>query len=595
LKQFIHIIFLLSGLGLAAQNKYEAAYMPVDKNAGAVAAQLALKTSFAGRAECAEYLVTLPALLRTRGYITASLDSIVYDSTGARIWLYAGELYKWARIRTAGADDTVLRMSGWDERRINRQPLEFERIFQLQQKMLGWYLDHGYPFARVSLDSIRIEKDEIEAVLVTEKGQLHVIDSIRLYGKLKVSKALLQRHLGIMNGSLYKKSVLQNISRKLLELPYVQEQYPANLTMLPGSSVLNLYLAPKKSSQINILLGLIPAPNPTGLLPASNKLLITGDANLLLNNSLAQGETIGLIYQQLAAGSPRLNVLYKHPFIFRSAFGVDASFEMYKRDSAWLNLDVTAGIRYNLGATQSGRLFFQHLKTNTYPDTSRIRFTRRLPDNLDVKVYNLGLQYDWNNTDYRRNPRSGNELSVLTAFGTKKIIANGGITELPDEGGFKFASLYDSVKRNTYQFKLKLQAARYFRLSKSGVLKAAVNGGLLLSQNYFRNELFQVGGFKLLRGFDEESQFCNQYTVATAEYRVITGLDSYFFVFADGGYTANYAVSPYIRHSYFGTGLGLSFLNKAGLFNISFAVGTRDDIPFGLKQSKIHFGYVNVF
>ncbi|WP_315820083.1 hypothetical protein [Paraflavitalea speifideaquila] len=44
-----------------------------------------------------------------------------------------------------------------------------------------------------------------------------------------------------------------------------------------------------------------------------------------------------------------------------------------------------------------------------------------------------------------------------------------------------------------------------------------------------------------------------------------------------------------------GLGLGMAFETKAGIFNISYAAGKRDDAKFNLRQAKIHFGYVNYF
>jgi hypothetical protein len=45
----------------------------------------------------------------------------------------------------------------------------------------------------------------------------------------------------------------------------------------------------------------------------------------------------------------------------------------------------------------------------------------------------------------------------------------------------------------------------------------------------------------------------------------------------------------------FSTGLGLSFENKAGQFTLSYAVGGREQAPWQVRNSKIHFGYVNYF
>ena len=100
--------------------------------------------------------------------------------------------------------------------------------------------------------------------------------------------------------------------------------------------------------------------------------------------------------------------------------------------------------------------------------------------------------------------------------------------------GFSFNALYDSVQLRSYQLRMKLIAAHYFPVGKQGTLKAVLNGGIYSSQSIFRNELFQIGGYKLLRGFDEESIYATQYGVITVEYRNLIGLNSYLFTFMDG-------------------------------------------------------------
>jgi len=94
--------------------------------------------------------------------------------------------------------------------------------------------------------------------LIVDKGPLYKIDSIHLFGTAKISNDFLQRYLGIQDGSIYRKDRLQSISRKISELPYLQEENSWKLTMLGTGSILNLYLKPKKSSQIDVLIGLLP-------------------------------------------------------------------------------------------------------------------------------------------------------------------------------------------------------------------------------------------------------------------------------------------------------------------------------------------------
>lgn len=139
-------------------------------------------------------------------------------------------------------------------------------------------------------------------------------------------------------------------------------------------------------------------------------------------------------------------------------------------------------------------------------------------------------------------------------------------------------------------------AAHYFPVGKQATFKVALNGGVFISPGIFRNELFQIGGYRLLRGFDEESIYATQYGVFTAEYRYRLALNSFLFGFVDGGLVRNKYQTVDLKNSFIGIGLGLAFETKFGLLNISYALGKRDDVKFSIREaSKIHFGYVNYF
>jgi outer membrane protein assembly factor BamA len=205
------------------------------------------------------------------------------------------------------------------------------------------------------------------------------------------------------------------------------------------------------------------------------------------------------------------------------------------------------------------------------------------------------LDYEWANTNYRFNPRSGNEISILTTVGIKTLSKNTDIINITDPS-FNYSSLYDSLKLKTYQLRVRLNAAHYFPAGKRSTLKLQLNAGIFSSPNIFRNELFQIGGFKLLRGFDEESIYATRYGVFTAEYRYLLGLNSYMFGFADAGWAKNKFQDINVSNNFISTGIGLLFETKFGLLNMSFAVGKRSDVNFDLRRaSKIHFGYINYF
>ncbi len=553
---------------------------------------LQLQTDFANSIICHSYINTIPSLLYTKGYPAASVDSVWEGGDTVFIKLFTGRKYEWGSINAAGIDKRALAEAGFFERDFSNKVINVDILQKVQQRLLNYYENNGYPFAKIYLDSISISNDKLTGVLKTEPGLLYHIDSIRLYGSAKINKDFLQHYLGIANGSIYNKTKLEQVSQRILELPYLQQLQQPGLTMLGTGAILNLYLAPKKSSQFNFLLGFLPAANQ------ASKFQLTADVNLNLKNALGRGENILVNWQQLQQKSPRLNIGYQHPYIFRSNFGIDFSFDLFKKDSTFLQVNGQLGIVYNASVFQTVKLFGQWQNSFLLAggaDTSLVKSTKTLPANIDVSATGFGLDYNFIKTDYRLNPRSGNEIKLTAIAGLKKIKRNNDILSIKDPS-FNYASLYDSLKEKAYQLKVKLYAAHYFPSGKQGTLKLAANAGVFSSPNIFRNELFQIGGYRLLRGFDEESIYATQYGVVTAEYRVRTQLNSYFFIFSDAAWVKNRYQDINVSGNYISGGIGTVIETKLGLLNLSYAIGKRGDLPFNLRQaSKIHFGYVNYF
>lgn len=572
---------------------YPVHYVGVDADSASLQQKAALQTSFPSRTEASFYLAKLPSLLQSKGWITASVDSMQVDSTEASVYLFLGEQYKWATITTSPQNSALLEAIHWNEKTF-KGPVDFATLQSWQKRILDYLEENGHPFGKVYLDSIAISGENVSASLKIHPGGLYKIDSIRVYGDVKVNNDFLQRYLGISNGSPYNQVRLNAISKKLKELSFLQEERPSNLDLLATGSVLNLYLKPKRSNQINALIGFLPNSDQ---LKSGKKLLLTVDANILLRNALGSGETLGLVWQQLQQGSPRLNLLYEQPYIFNSSFGLNFSLDMYRKDSTFLNLNMNLGSTYQISDHKSGSVFLQRRQTIVNGvNTAQVLQTRTLPREADVSSLNLGVSYTYNNTDYKFNPKKGNELTITSTAGTKNIKKNQQIVDLKDPSApsFHFEQLYDTVKLHAYQFRVTASAAHFLPLGKQSTFKMGLNAGIYQSANYFRNELFRIGGYKLLRGFDEESQFVSQYAVGSLEYRYLIGLNSAFFAFLDGGY-GRHLQEANSHHTYLGTGLGLSFETKAGIINLAWAIGKRNDLELNLRQSKVHLGFASYF
>ena len=585
-------IYVCAQRTINTKNPYSLKVLFIGKDSSFKLPDVKLQAEFNTETALMQYVNKLPVTLAAKGYPTASVDSFWKSGSTTYINLYPGTKYNWVQLLPYNVEKKALDESGFSSKNYFNKPINLTQVQLVQQRLLNYYEKEGYPFATVYLDSVQINNDKISALLKTEKGLLYHIDSIRIVGKAKINNKFLQHYLYILNGSIYNKQKLTDVDSRMLELPYLTTIQPSDITMLGSGSVLNLYMQPKRSSQVNFIVGFLPAANNTG------KLQLTGDVNLDLKNLLSSGESILLKWQQLQPKSPRLNLGFTQPYFFNSSFGFDVLFDLFKKDSSYLQVNSQLGLQYLLAANKTGKIFIQWQNTSLLSggiDTNQVKSQKKLPPNIDVSSVNVGLNYEWIKTSYRYNPRSGNEINIAMAVGEKKIKPNNDIVNIKDPS-FNYVSLYDSIKPKSYQLRIRLSGAHYLPLGKFTVLKAALNTGLYSSPAIFRNEVFQLGGYNLLRGFDEESIYATRYAVATAEYRYIIDLNSYMFFFTDYGITKNKYQLINVNDQFIGAGIGLVYEAKLGLINISYAIGKRDDIKFNLREaSKLHFGYVNYF
>jgi outer membrane protein assembly factor BamA len=586
------LLLLVSSQRGCAQ--YQLNIICVDRDSVFDQKNLGLERAFKDREACLNYIYKLPALLQSKGFATASIDSIKYDSVSAFIHLFIGDVYTWGHIHTRTSDASILSASGWNDRRIAGRGLNYQQVQASEQQILDYLENNGYPFARISLDSIQLNTGILSAQLKIDKGPLYRIDSIRVYGTAKISTDFLQRYLNIKNGSIYRKDRLLVVDKKLMELPFLQEDRSWTLTLLGTGSILNLYLKPRKASQIDALVGLLPNNSQ---LP-NNGLLVTGEATISLQNSFGNAESIGLNWQQVQVKSPQLNLSFQQPFIFKSPYGLNFSFDLFKKDSSYLNVNAILGVQYVASTTKTGSIFFQASSSNLLVvDTAEVIATHQLPSQADVSSVGLGLNYQYMNTNYRFNPLRGNEFQVTAYIGTKTIKKDNTITQLvdPNDSSFSFSSLYDTLQLNTYELRVQFTGAHYVQLSRASTLKLGFSGGVFQSPSTFRNEVFQIGGYKLLRGFDEQSILAADYAVGTVEYRYLIAQNSFLFSFIDLGWAENKIPSYAQNSTYLGFGLGLAFQTKAGIFNMSYALGKSSGNELNFSQAKIHLGYVNFF
>ncbi|HNE92781.1 MAG TPA: hypothetical protein PLY81_05555 [Chitinophagaceae bacterium] len=537
---------------------------------------------------CINYINQLPNNLQAKGYISASVDSIFIYKNNYTVTIFVGKKFNWKLLKISDTDLISLQLAGIDHTIFSAKPFNPKQVELVQNNLLEYFVNNGYPFASIGFSNLIIEENDITATLRINKGIFYSMDSISIIGNAKISKQFLYKYLNLPKKSLFSLKKLQSIDKKIAELNFINSYHPSQITMLGASYYTNLFLNNKKSNQVDAIIGLLPNNTQN-----NGSLLLTVDAKLKLENAFAKGETIGVLWQQLQPKTPRLNLLFQYPYIFNSAFIADFNFNLFKKDTSFINIQSSIGFIYKPNYKQHIKFALQINQSNLLDiDTTTLKLTKQLPDIIDVTINNIAIEYGYNSTDYKFNPRRGTEILLLSALGNKKIKKNNSISQLKD-GNFNFSNLYNNLKLNSYQIKIQTEASHYFSLSKYKILKTKINAGVIYSPTVYRNEMYQIGGLKLLRGFDEESIFTDKYLVATTEYRYLFDVNAFFNCFIDYALSNNSIFNK--SYQYLGLGGGLSFETKQGIFNIAIATGKRNDETINLKRTKIHIGFVSIF
>jgi outer membrane protein assembly factor BamA len=317
-----------------------------------------------------------------------------------------------------------------------------------------------------------------------------------------------------------------------------------------------------------------------------------------LKNVFGGGENMYLNWQQIQVRSPRLQLGFTKPYLFNSNAGVDFNFNLLRKDSSFLTLNTRIGLRYEIKPRQIAKLFYQQFTSNLLDvDTITIKQTGKLPVFLDATTSNLGLDFSYQATDNIFNPQRGIDLEFRLLGGVRKIRKNNAITSIKGSGNnpIDLSRLYDSIATNTSQFRIMAKANKFIKLGRQSTLKTGVQTGWLMGKQLLNNELYQIGGIKTLRGFDEESIFASGYSIATLEYRYLLSNASFMFAFIDGAYIERKTNFEKSGNFYGGAGLGISLETKTGLFTLAYAAGKKPSAPVNFREAKIHFGFITLF
>lgn len=516
------------------------------------------------------------AVLYAQGYLEAYVDSCATDSTGSTCPVVLGRRYQWARLSGGGIPKEIASGVRFKEKLLLGKPVSPPQLGRIMEDILLDRENNGYPFAQVWLDSLMHKEDGLHAVLRLDQGPMVRFDSVLVRGDARTSMRYLQAYIGVKAGDLYNEAMVLAVERRIRELPFVTQRQRPYVQFTPEQTKLFLFLDHKKASSINGVIGLQPDP-------VTGKIGFTGDLDLRLRNALKRGEAIALNWRRLQDQTQDLRVGFNLPFAFNTPFGVDANLRLFRRDTTFLEVNARGGVDYLLSQGDKVSLFVNSKGTNRLGSNLITQ-----PGLADVSILSYGLGVQRERFDYRFNPRRGHSLEAEASVGRKRS-STAVLLPPGSEPGQQVPDI------RTVQYELTGKAVGHIPLRRRSTFRFAAQGGWMVNDDLYRNELYRIGGLRTLRGADEASILASAYAIGTVEYRFVYEENANFFVFVDQGWWEDGAQETLVNDTPLGFGAGTTFETKAGLFSLTYALGSQFGAPILLRGGKIHFGFISLF
>lgn len=508
----------------------------------------------------------LQAAAYKKGYITFSVDSIVQiDSIQSAVYGSLGQSFKTIDLYFTESSKQSLGRIGVNIRK--NRPAEIGSSPQAVGTYLSDLLDKfessGYPFASVQFDSLSIKNEHLSVTALIQSGPLVIWKGVEVVSsKSKFSERFISNYFHIEKGTVFNQQELDQLPLRMKQLSYVKETKPSELLFTTEGAILYLYLESKPVSSFSGTVGLQQDP-----VKLSTQL--TGDIRLKLLNSFKRGELMELSWRSIQAGSPQLKTSASIPYLFQTPFGIDGQFQLFKRDSTFLELKSGLGVNYFLSSGNQLKAFYQRYSSDLLSSTS----TNTNLGNTVSNQYGLSVQHL--QLDYIPNPHRGSMWSVAGAVGTRRLTK-------------------DTVTTHSLIYSTTIKGDLYIPLGKKFVLKTGGSVESFYTTSIQQNELIRFGGNGNQRGFLEDELLASTRASATIEMRFILDQNSNLFAFFDQSwYERN--TSGYQNDHPYGFGTGLSFGTNLGIFSISVALGKQFDNPILLRDSKVHVGYIAYF
>ena len=442
---------------------------------------------------------------------------------------------------------------------------KFFNAIDFNYKITQWISqmnNNGFPFAEIEFENSKIDQSEIQIECYLKNGPFVEIDSLIIPEISAKEWNLISNITKIKKGDPFNLSLIKEISRNLMNSGCVKEIKSSAYEFTEDQASIYIYAKPISKNSVNGLIGIQPSEN--------GNIQFTGNVSLNFLNSLKYGEQLKIDWRRMFNESQNLITDIRLPFLFNSNFEINGLVNMIKKDSSFFNFE---------GQTTLNYLIQNHFSTGVL--LTHNNSTNLLENNYNSTSTNsFGFTFNYSLLNSLNNPSKGMSVKSDLAYGWKETYNNDSINNLV----FK-----------TPNFKMNLKINNYFKIKKRSTFKIGLSGSTIQNEILFENEFSRIGGYKTIRGFDEESIWVSSFVISNLEWRYLFEENSNIFIFSDFAWTEAKTQFSKVLQNYQSFGLGANIATSSGVLTLIYGLGRKVENTFLLRTGKIHLGFTSFF
>lgn len=511
------------------------------------------KTTFKDKQSALDELQNLNTQLQNLGHLDSTYKLTTKNDTLYITTFFLDKHYTYITLKIEKHEEleSYIRQTGY---KIKNDSITIETAFAKAylKKLSSIASNNGNPFATFQIANItKTTQHNLKGTLNYSFENRRTIDRIKIEGYTNVPKSFLKHSVKLKEGEIFNREKLNKQSKELSSLPFVNQTKTPQVLFNPDSTTVYLYLERKNVNKFDGFLGFANEKD--------NSFLLNGYLDLLLTNNFNYGETFILNYKADGGDQSQLHLKTKLPYLFKSPLGIEASLNLFRKDSTFSTTQQSLDLVYQLNQKNHLTLGYESEQSENLNDNT----TTQLVNLEDFTSKRLTTSFTHQNLSTDLFFPTKRRLYFRAAFGNREI------TENLDK-----------------QISLTAILENEFTLSDKHSIFAKNTTQYLSSNNFLTNELYRFGGILTLRGFEENSLLANLYNTLNTEYRYKLNEGIYINSILDLGYLENRIEKT--KRKLYSFGLGTGIQTKAGILKLNIANGLFDNQEFRFSDTKLH-------